>query len=178
MQALAWTAAYKEELVAKGGNMKVRASILATALLVSGAAYADAVAPADVMFDEYGAIAESLTGVAGDPANGIKIMNKGKGNCIACHETPSLAEVYLFHGEVGPMLEFPGDTWSEAELRGIVTNAKNTFPDSMMPSFYKESGFTRPGDKYTGKAGTEPLPTLLTAQEIEDVVAYLMTLTE
>jgi sulfur-oxidizing protein SoxX len=48
----------------------------------------------------------------------------------------------------------------------------------MMPSFYKTSGYIRPGDAFTGKAGTEPLPPLLTAQEIEDIVAYLLTLTE
>ena len=76
------------------------------------------------------------------------------------------------------MLDGVGDRWTEAELRGIVANAKITFPESMMPAFYKTSGYIRPGDAFTGKAGTEPLPPLLTAQEIEDVVAYLMTITE
>ena len=63
-------------------------------------------------------------------------------------------------------------------MRGIVAGVKNTFPDTVMPSFYKSSGFIRPGDGFTGKAGTEPLPTLLTAQQVEDIVAYLLTLTE
>ena len=49
-----------------------------------------------------------------------------------------------FHGEIGPMLDGAGDRWSEAELRGIVTNAKMMFPGSMMPSFYKVDGFVRP----------------------------------
>lgn len=144
--------------------------------MVGTVAMAGEVAPDDVAYDEYGAVAVSLTGVAGDPANGIKIMTeRSKGNCIACHQVTALAE-FPFHGEVGPMLDGVGANRTEAELRGIVANAKITFPDSVMPSFYKTHGFIRPGDAFTGKAGTEPLPPLLTAQEIEDVVAFLMTL--
>ena len=157
--------------------MKVFTTVAAAALAAATSAGAESVAPGGVAFDEYGAVAASLSGVAGDPENGAKMMNKGKGNCIACHLTPSLAHL-PFHGEVGPVLEFPADVWSEAELRGIVTDAKRTFDGSMMPSFYKEGGFVRPGDKFSGKAGAEPLPTILTAQEIEDVVAYLLTLKE
>ena len=61
-------------------------------------------------------------------------------------------------------------------MRGILADAKMTFPGTVMPGFYKVSGYIRPGDAYTGKAGTEPLPPLLSAQQIEDVVAYLTTL--
>jgi len=133
------------------------------------------VMPEDVQFDEYGEIAQSLTGVAGDAENGIAIMtNRGKGNCIACHQVTALEE-FPFHGEVGPSLDGVNERWTEAQLRGIVADAKMTFPESVMPSFYKTSGFVRPGDAYTGKAADGPLPPLLTAQEIEDVVAYLMT---
>ena len=83
-----------------------------------------------------------------------------------------------FQGEIGPMLDGAGDRWNEAELRGIVANSKMTFEGSMMPSYYKTSGYIRPGDGFTGKAGTEPLPPLLDAQQIEDVVAFLATLKE
>ncbi len=155
-------------------------ALLAAKAIVIGATFASAqeVAPQDVVYGEYGEIEASLSGVAGDPENGLTIMvTRGKGNCIACHAVSALDD-YPFHGEVGPILDGVGDRWSEAELRGIVANAKITFPDSVMPSFYKTTGFIRPGNAYTGKAGTEPLPPLLTAQEIEDVVAYLMTITE
>jgi sulfur-oxidizing protein SoxX len=74
------------------------------------------------------------------------------------------------------MLDGAGERWSEAELRGIVANAKMMFPDSMMPSFYKVDGFTRPGNAYTGEAADDSFGPLLTAQQIEDVVAYLATL--
>ena len=86
---------------------------------------------------------------------------------------------FPFHGNVGPTLDGVADRWGEAELRGIVANAKLTFADSVMPSFYKTEGYIRPGDAYTGKAAPESgLSTLLTAQQVEDVVAYLMTLKE
>jgi len=50
------------------------------------------------------------------------------------------------------------------------------FEESMMPSFYKTEGFIRPGKAYTGKAADDTFGPLLTAQQIEDVVAYLTTL--
>ena len=83
-----------------------------------------------------------------------------------------------FQGNIGPSLDGAGDRWDEAQLRGIVADAKMTFPDSMMPSFYKVSGFIRPGNAYTGKAADDTFTSLLTAQQIEDVVAYLATLKE
>ncbi|HSF93065.1 MAG TPA: sulfur oxidation c-type cytochrome SoxX [Paracoccaceae bacterium] len=155
------------------------------ALLVLGmtaslatAGYAADVAPNDVVYDDYGSIEASLTGVAGDAAAGEKVMTtRALGNCIACHQVTALEE-FPFHGEVGPSLDGVADRWSEAELRGIVANAKITFDGTIMPSFYKTGPFIRPGDAFTGKAAQGELPPLLTAQQIEDVVAYLMTLTE
>jgi sulfur-oxidizing protein SoxX len=139
--------------------------------------HADEIAPSAVMADDYGDIATSLTGVPGDPQRGIEIMtNRGMGNCIACHQVTDLDE-YPFHGEVGPSLDGTGERWSEASLRGIVVNAKAVFPESVMPSFYRVDGFIRPGDGYTGRAATEINP-ILDAQQVEDVVAYLMTLTD
>ena len=138
--------------------------------------HADMVKPTDVAFND-GAVETSLTGAAGDPAMGRLIMNKGAGNCIACHQVTDLKD-FPFHGEIGPPLDGVGDRWSEAELRGIVANAKVMFPDSMMPSFYRTDGFIRPGDEYTGKAAEGELAPLLTAQQVEDVVAYLLTLKE
>lgn len=157
--------------------MKILFATVAATTLSAAAAWAgSAVAPADVSFED-GAIAVSLSGAPGDAANGPDIMNKGSGNCIACHEVTALKDI-PFHGEVGPPLDGAGDRWTEAELRGIVANAKVMFEDSMMPSFYQVDGFYRPGDAYTGKAATGPLDPLLSAQQIEDVVAFLMTLKE
>lgn len=152
--------------------------VLGVTASLATAGYAADVAPNDVVYDDYGSIEASLTGVAGDAAAGEKVMTtRALGNCIACHQVTALEE-FPFHGEVGPSLDGVADRWSEAELRGIVANAKITFDGTIMPSFYKTGPFIRPGDAFTGKAAQGELPPLLTAQQIEDVVAYLMTLTE
>lgn len=148
-----------------------------TAFLIIGATAAFAAmasaetSPDDVAFDDYGAVATSLTGVAGDAANGRKLFaNRKLGNCLACHQNDDLLE-QSFHGEVGPSLNGAGDRWDEAELRGIIANAKNTFEGTIMPAFYRTSGFYRNMEKFEGK-------TILSAQDVEDVLAYLQTLTE
>ena len=147
--------------------MKTTSLILA-GVLMAGVAWAEAPAPSDVVFED-GTIAASLTGVAGDAANGAKVfMNRKLGNCLACHINADMEE-QPFHGEVGPALDGVAGRWSEAELRGIVTNSKEMFPDTIMPAFYRVEGFNRTLDKFGGKS-------ILTAQEVEDVVAYLLTL--
>ncbi|MCX8226045.1 MAG: sulfur oxidation c-type cytochrome SoxX, partial [Sulfitobacter sp.] len=111
-----------------------------------------------------------------NPEEGAKIVGSKKlGNCVACHEVSALPDI-AFQGLIGPSLDGAGDRWSEAELRGIVANAKMMFEGTMMPSFYKDTGYIRPGKGYTGKAADETLGPLLSAQQIEDVVAYLATL--
>ena len=155
----------------------MRLTAITTAVaLVAGMAAAETVAPDAVVYDEAGAIEASLTGVPGDAAAGEKVMtNRGLGNCVACHKVSAL-DYAPFHGEVGPELNGIAEYRTEAELRGIVANAKMTFPESVMPSFYKTSGFIRPGNGYTGKAAEGAIEPILTAQQIEDVVAFLMTL--
>lgn len=148
------------------------ATVLASALAVQAAD----IAPTEVVYED-GAVNTSLSGAAGSPENGAAIMNKGSGNCIACHQVTALDHL-PFHGDIGPTLDGVADRWTEAELRGIVANAKNWFPGTMMPAFYKTEGYIRVGDAYTGKAPSGDVGPLLTAQEIEDVVAFLMTLKE
>ncbi len=149
-----------------------------TAFLLIGAtaafaamATAETITPDSVDYDDYGAVTASLTGVAGDAANGRKLFaNRKLGNCLACHQNNDYLE-QAFHGEVGPPLTGVADRWEEAELRGIVSNPKNTFEGTIMPAFYRTSGFFRNMEKFEGKS-------ILTAQDVEDVVAYLLTLKE
>ena len=140
------------------------------AVALGGAASAAEVAPNDVSFED-GAVSASLTGASGNPADGRKwFVNRKLGNCLACHENSDTKEE-LFHGEVGPVLDGAGERWSEAELRGIVVNAKNTFEDTIMPSFYNVDRAYRPLEQFDGKS-------ILNAQQVEDIVAYLLTLKE
>tara|TARA_B100000902_G_scaffold102366_1_gene104771 strand:+ start:140 stop:601 length:462 start_codon:yes stop_codon:yes gene_type:complete len=129
------------------------------------------VAPSEIVADEYGAVVASLTGAAGDPANGRKVfMNRKQGNCLACHVNSEMSE-QTFHGEVGPALDGVADRWTQAEIRGMIVNSKSVFEGTIMPAFYRDSGFNRTLKKFEGK-------TILKAQQVEDVVAYLLTLKE
>lgn len=157
--------------------MSTRTLLGSVALALIAATAVAETAPGDVQYVD-GAVEASLSGAPGSAEEGMKVMTtRGLGNCIACHEVTELND-HPFHGEVGPPLDGVGDRWSEAELRGIVANSKMMFEDSVMPSFYKSSGFIRPGNGFSGKAAEGDLPPLLTAQQIEDVVAYLLTLKE
>jgi sulfur-oxidizing protein SoxX len=144
--------------------------------MVGTAAMAET-APVAVAYEE-GAVAQSLSGTPGNPDEGANVMsNRGLGNCVACHAVSAMPDV-AFQGNVGPSLDGVADRWDEAHLRGIVSDAKMTFDGTIMPSFYKVGPYIRQGDAFTGKAAEGELPPLLTAQQIEDVVAYLMTLKE
>ena len=150
--------------------MKYMIATAAVVAVTASTSLAGEVAPMSVAFAD-GAVEASLTGQAGDAANGRKVaMNRKLGNCLACHANNDMLE-QPFHGEVGPPLDGVADRWSEAEIRGIVSNAKMMFDDTIMPAFYIDSGYTRPLEKFDGKS-------ILTAQEVEDVVAYLLTLKE
>lgn len=155
-----------------------RQALLATAVLLAAASpVLSETAPADVSYAE-GAVAQSLSGAPGDAAAGKKVMTtRSQGNCVACHQIAAMPDV-AFQGTIAPPLDGVASRYDEAQLRGIVANAKMTFEGSFMPAFYKTTGFTRPGDAYTGKAAPENLPPILEAQQIEDVVAYLLTLKE
>ncbi len=155
-----------------------RRSLLAAVVALSAAAPAvSETAPASVAFVE-GAVEASLSGTPGNPEEGAKVMTTNAlGNCVACHQIAALANVQ-FPGTIAPPLDGVADRWTEAQLRGIVANAKMTFDGTFMPAFYKTEGFVRPGAAFSGKAPDGPLPPILTAQQIEDVVAYLMTLKE
>jgi len=113
-------------------------------------------------------IPKSLTGKAGDPANGRKLaINRKKGNCLACHAMPIPEQ--QFHGETAPSLYGVGKRLSEGELRLQIVNSKVTNESTLMPSFYRTYGFNKVKKSFSGKS-------ILEAQDVEDIVAYLMTL--
>jgi sulfur-oxidizing protein SoxX len=113
-------------------------------------------------------IPKSLTGKPGDAKKGRKLaINRKKGNCLACHKMPIPEQA--FHGEVGPDLKGVAGRYSEAQLRLRVVNPKKANPDTIMPAFYRNTGFHRVMKKFKGK-------TIIGAQDVEDIVAYLKTL--
>jgi sulfur-oxidizing protein SoxX len=113
-------------------------------------------------------IPKSLTGKPGDPKKGLKTaVNRKKGNCLACHTLPNVKQAD--HGEIGPPLMGVAKRYKESELRLRLVNPKKINPDSIMPSYYRSSGYTRVQKKWKGK-------TIISAQDVEDILAYLKTL--
>ncbi len=146
--------------------MKLNATRLVTALAVA-VGFALPVCAAPVAFEVIDkTIPKSLTMEAGDPGRGKKaLLNRKQGNCLACHSSSALKD-QPFHGEVGPSLDGVSGRWKEAELRMILVDSKVVFEDTIMPSFYIADGYTRIAKKFMGK-------TILTAQQVEDILAYL-----
>lgn len=132
-------------------------------------AFADLVAPQDVQVSQL-SIAESLSGNPGDPIEGRNVFaNRKLGNCLACHASRDLND-QLFHGEVGPALDGVAARWTPEQLRTIVVNSKLVFTElTVMPAFYSLDVGENVREDLKGK-------TILTAQQVEDVVAYLATL--
>lgn len=130
-------------------------------------------------------IKASLTGKPGDPKAGLKWMvHRRLGNCIACHEVKKILnkaksddlsslKKYGFHGKIAPSLDGAADRYTEGELRLIVVNAKKAFPDAntIMPTFHGSSDFHQVTGDCKGLA-------ILSAERVEDIVAYMKTLKE
>ncbi len=150
------------------------ARLFAMAVAVSasgGIASAADLAPGEVPFTDDG-VTVSLTGMPGNAEAGASVFKDRKlGNCLACHANQAMSKE-LFHGDVGPALDGVADRWSEAELRAIVTDSKKGLSeDTVMPGFYSLNLGAHVADDFKDK-------TILSAQQVEDVVAYLSTLKE
>ncbi len=145
-------------------------SVAAAAIVAATPAFAgDAVAPNDVKIVD-GELAKSLTGKPGDPVQGASwFKNRKLGNCLACHANSDMKDEQ-FHGEVGPTLDGVGSRYEAPTLRAMLVNSKAVFGDqTVMPGFYRVKGLNRAGSDFEGKP-------ILTAQQVEDVLAYLLTL--
>ena len=115
-------------------------------------------------------IPEPLTSESGDVERGrAVVINRQLGNCLSCHAMPIPEQA--FHGEVGPPLDGVGDRLDEGQLRMQVVNSHELNPYSMMPAFYDVVNRYRVAEQFEGKP-------ILSAQQVEDIVAYLMTLKE
>ena len=113
------------------------------------------------------AIAQALTEQPGDPVRGLRItLDRAKGNCVPCHEIPLAVD---FPGNLGPPLSGVGERYSAGELRLRLVDSKLINPESNMPPYYRVAGLTAVRSAFAGRP-------ILTAQEIEDVIAYLQTL--
>ena len=141
--------------------------LLAAALLVwPASAHADEELRSFLVVGD--AIPDPLTGKPGDPARGrLVVATRQQGLCLLCHSGPFPEE--RFQGNLAPSLAGAGSRWSEAQLRLRLVDAQRLNPDTIMPPYYRLSGLVRVAPGFAGK-------TLMSAEQIEDVVAYLATL--
>jgi len=108
-----------------------------------------------------------LTGAKGDAARGRAIVaNRQVGLCLLCHSGPFPEE--RFQGDLAPDLRNSARL-TEGQIRQRIVDPTKANPQSIMPAYYKSEGLTRVAPAYRGK-------TVLTPEQIEDVVAYLITL--
>ena len=114
------------------------------------------------------AIPQSLTGAKGDPARGRSIIvNRQVGLCLLCHAGPFPEE--RFQGTIGPDLNGVASRLSEGQMRLRIVDPARTNPDSVMPAYFRTEGLTRVAPALRGKP-------ILSAEQIEDVIAFLATL--
>jgi L-cysteine S-thiosulfotransferase len=114
------------------------------------------------------AISESLTGAKGDPVRGRAIVaNRQIGLCLLCHSGPFPEE--RFQGNLAPSLMGAGKRWSEGQLRLRIVDSGRINPATIMPAYYRTEGLVRVAPAWRSKS-------ILSAEQIEDVVAFLITL--
>lgn len=149
--------------------MAARAFVIAGLLwaLAAGSASAQTLVTYTPVGD---AIPQSLTGQPGDALRGRAIVvNRQKGLCLLCHTGPFAEE--RFQGDLAPSLAGAGSRWNEGQLRLRIVDSRRVSTETIMPSYYRLDGLNRVGTSWRGKP-------VLTAAEIEDVVAFLLTLKE
>jgi L-cysteine S-thiosulfotransferase len=114
------------------------------------------------------AIPEPLTATAGDAQRGRAIVaSRQAGLCLLCHTGPFPED--RFQGNLAPDLAGAGTRWSAGQLRLRIADAQRLNPQTIMPAYHRSTGLQRVGPAWRGK-------TLLDEQQVEDVVAYLLTL--
>jgi sulfur-oxidizing protein SoxX len=115
-------------------------------------------------------IAAPLVSGQPDPANGRRIVaDRRKGLCLLCHSGPFPEE--RFQGTLAPSLAGAGARLSEGEMRLRIVDSRKVNPESIMPAYFRHEGLNEVGVAWKGR-------TILSASEVEDVVAFLMTLKE
>ena len=142
----------------------VIALLAVAALAICAPAGAEELRPATVVGD---AIPASLTGTRGDATRGRALIVERSSTCILCHSGPFPEQA--FQGDLAPNLSGSGSRWTEGQLRLRLVDAAHLNAATIMPSYYRVDGLTRVGSSWRGKP-------ILSAEQIEDIVAYLTTL--
>jgi sulfur-oxidizing protein SoxX len=113
-------------------------------------------------------IVESLSASPGDPIRGRAIVaSRQTGLCLLCHSGPFPEE--RFQGNLAPELGASVARLSAGQLRARIVDASRFNPNTIMPAYYRSDHLSRVAPKFVGQ-------TILNGQEIEDVIAFLLSL--
>ena len=112
-------------------------------------------------------LSQPLTSTPGDAVRGREIVVGRDGNCLLCHAIPQTGERFM--GNVAPPLSGVGARLTAGQLRLRIVDPTRINPDAAMPAYHRTEGLDQVAEPYRGKP-------VLTAQQVEDVVAYLLTL--
>jgi len=115
------------------------------------------------------AIPEPLTNARGEVERGRALVVERSTTCILCHSGPFPEQ--KFQGDLAPDLAGTGRRWSEGQIRLRLVDASRLNAATTMPSYYRVEGLHRVGTPWRGKP-------ILSAEQIEDIVAYLGSLRE
>jgi sulfur-oxidizing protein SoxX len=141
---------------------------LALAALLACSVPANAQIAAFTVTDD--AIESPLAGLAGDATRGAAVVrNRETANCLICHAIPDDREAFM--GDLGPPLAGVGARLTPAQIRLRVVDPTLLNDGSVMPAYHRVHGLLRVDPRWAGRP-------VLSAQEIEDVVAWLATLKE
>jgi sulfur-oxidizing protein SoxX len=113
------------------------------------------------------AIPLPLTSEPGDPARGLSVIAGRDANCLLCHAVPESGA--RFTGNLAPPLDGVGARVGAGQLRLRMVDSTRLNANTIMPPYYRIDGLNQVAEAWRGKP-------ILTAQQIEDVVAYLLTL--
>lgn len=144
--------------------------ILVGALCMSVVSPALAQDPVSLRASAGQGLPQPLTDIPGNADRGRALATaRDRGNCVACHVIPAPDEAT--HGNLGPSLKGLADRQNEAQIRARIVDARALNPASAMPSYHRTGGLTRVAKALDGRP-------VLSAQEVEDMVAFMMTLRE
>ena len=92
-------------------------------------------------------------------------VSRDQGHCVLCHSVPGVS----VSGNVGPPLAGVGSRLAASEIRIRIEDISRVNPNAPMPAYHRTENLTRVASQYAGKP-------VLTAQQVDDLVAYLSTL--
>jgi len=149
---------------------KAAATGLFSVLILCACGQAHSERLASALRIEGDAVPEPLNGVGGDPVRGHQVfVSREEGHCVLCHQIDGLEAE--FQGNVGPDLTGIGTRLTAGQIRYRIVDAQSVWPDTVMPSYYRTGGLRQVGQAYRGSPA-------LTAEQIEDIVAFLETQTD